>query len=96
LRDHDRWRRLGAIEQARKLSKELIRVDEVVDTDRFDMDDVDQIDELVRLGWNAGRQVWNKVEPLFFSERGNSKRKAAGWFSEIMRDKLTKMVQLGR
>jgi uncharacterized protein len=88
--------KLGAIEQAKKLSKELIRVDEVVEPARFDMDDVKQIDELVRLGWNAGRQAWNKVEPIFFSERGNSKRKAGNWFSEIMRDKLTRVIQLGR
>jgi predicted acylesterase/phospholipase RssA len=88
--------KLGAIEQAKKLSKELVRVDEVVEPDRFDMDDVSQVDDLVRLGWNAGRQAWNKVEPIFFSERRSSNRKAAGWFSEIMRDKLTKMVQLGR
>jgi uncharacterized protein len=88
--------KLGAIEQAKKLSRELIRVDEVVEPDRFDMDDVNQVDELVRLGWSAGRRAWNKVEPLFFSERDDSKRKAAGRFTDVMRDKLTKMVQLGR
>ncbi len=49
--------KLGAIEQARKLSKELLRVDEVVEPARFDMDDVSQVDELVRLGCNAGRQA---------------------------------------
>ena len=61
--------KLGAIEQARKLCKELIRVDEVTDPDPFTMDDARQVDDLAQLGWTAGRQVWNKVQPLFFADR---------------------------
>ena len=63
----------GALEMARKLCKELVRVDEVVE-DRFPMDDVSQVDDLAQLGWKAGRREWNRVEPIFFRERCESER----------------------
>jgi patatin-like phospholipase/acyl hydrolase len=59
--------KLGAIEGARKLCKELIRIDEVVDRKRFPMDGVRAVDDLAQIGRNSGRQAWNKVEPIFFS-----------------------------
>lgn len=70
--------KLGAIEQARKLCKELIRVDEVTDPDPFTMDDARQVDDLAQLGWTAGRQVWNKVQPLFFADRPKATKRKFG------------------
>ncbi len=60
--------KLGAIGQAKKLCKELVRVDEVVDSDRFPLDDSTQVDDLAQLGSNVGRRVWSKVRSTFFTE----------------------------
>jgi hypothetical protein len=59
--------KLGAIEQAQKLCSQLIRIDEVVDPNRFTLDDVSQVDDLAQLGWTAGRKQWNAVNRAFFS-----------------------------
>lgn len=64
--------KLGAIEQARKLCKEMVRIDEMTDPARFPMDDATQVDDLAQLGWSAGRKAWNQVQPMFFSDRPRS------------------------
>lgn len=64
---------LGAIEQASKLSKVLVRIDDVVDPGRLEMDDAKQVDDLAQLGWTAARRAWSKVQPLFFGKRPNGK-----------------------
>ena len=69
--------KLGAIEQARKLCKELVRIDEIVEPGRFEMDDATQVNELARLGSSAGRYAWNKVQAIFFAERSGKKSKRA-------------------
>ncbi len=66
--------KLGAIEEAKKLCRELVRIDVAVYPDRFDMDDIRQVDDLTQLGWSCGREFWKKVQPLFFANRPKAEK----------------------
>lgn len=84
--------KLGAIEGAKKLCQELIRIDEVVDAERFPMDDVSEVQELAQLGRNSARQAWNKVQPIFFSTHQENRRasarpstKGASWLGAMLK-----------
>jgi patatin-like phospholipase/acyl hydrolase len=59
---------LGAIEQAKKLCKEFVRVDEIVAPKRFVLDNAKAVDDLIGLGRSAGQRAWAPVKPLFFDQ----------------------------
>lgn len=58
----------GAIHEAQKLSREFIRVDEIVEPGRFGLDRVEETSMLRQLGEQAARRMWNEVQPIFFPE----------------------------
>lgn len=61
--------RLSAIEQAKKLSKVFVRVDDIVDSRRFSLDDIAAVRDLEAMGRSTMRRMSNNILKQFFVRR---------------------------
>jgi patatin-like phospholipase/acyl hydrolase len=61
--------KLAAIEQAKRLSDCFIRIDETVNSGRFEMDDIDAIGDLEQMGRAIARREFAELKRPFFSRR---------------------------
>ncbi len=59
----------GAVAMARALigSERVVRVSPALEPGRFDIDTVDEIDTLARLGASEARRTWEELREIFFS-----------------------------
>jgi hypothetical protein len=61
--------KLASLEQARRLSNCLVRIDDIVDRDRFDLDDVRAVDDLEQMGRGIARRMFNELKRSFLNRR---------------------------
>jgi hypothetical protein len=61
--------KLAALEQAKRLSACLIRVDEIVDSGRFELDDVRAVSDLEQMGRGIARRMYSELKRPFLSRR---------------------------
>lgn len=69
--------RLATLEMARKLAT-VVRVDEIVNAGRFELDNATVVTDLASLGEGRAHQDWGGVRPLFFSKRAPAYTPAQG------------------
>jgi len=64
--------KLAAIEQAKKLSHTFVRIDEVVDAGRFELDDASAIGDLEQMGRGIACRMFAELKRPFFGRRATS------------------------